>query len=355
VPTPEGVYFNATVCEPGRYCIGGVATPCPAGRYGDQPGGRLATCVGNCSQGYFCSGGSVRSDQQPCGSAGVFCPAVRMFTSWREHGVVWHGREKGEHADVVCMGCVVDCCVGVCVLSYVSCACFWFVQGTVLIQLVAAGSYSEPESGPPALRYFQTLCPVGYYCVGGVRRACSAGRFGASQGATDVGACSLCPAGTYGATVGLPSVACSGPCDAGRFGASPGLTSPLCDSPCPAGRYGGPGEVSPSCTGNCTAGHYCVAGSTNATAAMCAPGTYSLSGWSQCQPCAGGYFCPQVAAPRQPPPYTCVHQGSRVLQGPSPTPTCCAVVGTTAQVALPTPPPMCATLATLLWLPGAGV
>jgi hypothetical protein len=127
VPTPEGLYFNATVCEPGRYCIGGVATPCPAGRYGDQPEDRLATCVGNCSQGYFCSGGSVRPDQQPCGSEGVFCPAVRMDIVAR----AWARGEKGEHTDVVYMG-VVGACVLVCVLCML---------------LVCAGHGAHPVGG----------------------------------------------------------------------------------------------------------------------------------------------------------------------------------------------------------------
>ncbi len=73
----------------------------------------------------------MRPDQQPCGSEGVFCPAVRMYTSWREHGVVWHGREKGEHTDVVYMG-VVGVCVVICVLCML---------------LVCAGHGAHPAGG----------------------------------------------------------------------------------------------------------------------------------------------------------------------------------------------------------------
>lgn len=78
VATTQGLFFNQSVCEPGRYCIGGVAVLCPAGRYGDLPAGTNALCVANCTDGYFCPPGSSRADQQPCGSEAVYCPAVRM-------------------------------------------------------------------------------------------------------------------------------------------------------------------------------------------------------------------------------------------------------------------------------------
>jgi hypothetical protein len=77
IATPQGLFYNRTLCEPGRFCVAGVAAPCPAGRYGDAPGGESPACVGSCTAGYFCPSGSVQPDPQPCGSAALYCPAVR--------------------------------------------------------------------------------------------------------------------------------------------------------------------------------------------------------------------------------------------------------------------------------------
>ena len=151
------------------------------------------------------------------------------------------------------------------------------LQGTTYIQSVAAGYYSEPENGPPTTRYFQTVCPVGYYCAGGVRRVCAAGRFGAVEGLSTVvcsGPCAggyycppmsvtataiacgntsvYCPQGSDTPLIALPGELTTGgtestrtsaelcpgslycvegvaePCPAGRFGCATGLGSPLC-------------------------------------------------------------------------------------------------------------------------------
>lgn len=60
---------------------------------------------------------------------------------------------------------------------------------------------------------------------------------------------------------------------------------------CIAGTYGsGFGANSSSCDGNCTAGYACAAGSTNATAALCPAGKYSLSGAGSCTNCSAGSY-----------------------------------------------------------------
>lgn len=61
----------------------------------------------------------------------------------------------------------------------------------------------------------QSQCEEGTFCLGGRRRQC--------------------PAGTFGATTGLMSSACSGPCPAGSY-CPAGTIDPI---PCPAGSYGG--------------------------------------------------------------------------------------------------------------------
>ncbi len=80
IPTEEGLFFNSTVCEPGWYCTEGRRRMCPAGRYGDAPGGVNASCVGPCADGYFCALGSSSPTAAPCSLAGpaFVCPTVRV-------------------------------------------------------------------------------------------------------------------------------------------------------------------------------------------------------------------------------------------------------------------------------------
>jgi hypothetical protein len=81
LPTPDGLYFNAVMCEAGRLCTGGIARLCPAGRYGSAPGMTAAECAGNCSAGYYCPAGSVSPTQTNCSDGpGSFCPQVSSFS-----------------------------------------------------------------------------------------------------------------------------------------------------------------------------------------------------------------------------------------------------------------------------------
>jgi hypothetical protein len=45
---------------------------------------------------------------------------------------------------------------------------------------VTPGYYSEPEAETYDTRYFQSPCQPGYYCSGGVRKQCPAGRYGST-------------------------------------------------------------------------------------------------------------------------------------------------------------------------------
>ncbi|CAM9745516.1 unnamed protein product, partial [Discosporangium mesarthrocarpum] len=47
-------------CPPGQFCIGGVASPCPAGRYGGYWQSSNSSCSGPCNEGYYCPEGSNR-------------------------------------------------------------------------------------------------------------------------------------------------------------------------------------------------------------------------------------------------------------------------------------------------------
>ena len=86
-----------------------------------------------------------------------------------------------------------------------------------------------------------------------------------------VGVCTDCAAGLYGSTQGLTTADCTARCPPGRFGSTAGQFLVLCEA-------------------NCSAGYYCVTGSTNATAAICPAGKYSLSGASACVDCAAGLY-----------------------------------------------------------------
>lgn len=85
--------FTAQVkCPRGSYCIDGIKTLCPAGRYGGSTGNTNASCSGLCTAGFFCPEGSTVSTQNPCGvDATVFCPAgsaapTRVLRSYYTNG-----------------------------------------------------------------------------------------------------------------------------------------------------------------------------------------------------------------------------------------------------------------------------
>jgi hypothetical protein len=178
------------------------------------------------------------------------------------------------------------------------------------IEVCGPGQYLGPNFTTGCLQ-----CPAGRYSVGGA-----------------VGGCTQCPPGTFGSIPGLSTTACTGlcsagyacparstnatavicgvdqysvagagvctNCSAGTFGSSTGLTTAGCSGLCAAGRFGSvSGLSSSSCEGACLAGYACPAGSTNATAVVCPPGQYSLSGWSMCNQCPVGLYGESPALP----------------------------------------------------------
>jgi hypothetical protein len=142
-----------------------------------------------------------------------------------------------------------------------------------------SGASSSSCTGP---------CSAGFFCVAGSTSAqpasgqCPTGRYSLEGAAS----CTLCFAGRFGASVGLTTNMCSGVCAAGRYS----LPGAAACTDCPEGVYGATPATTPACTGLCRAGYACGAGSTNATARICLPGTYSVGGQSECTPCAAGRF-----------------------------------------------------------------
>lgn len=228
------------ICPAGSYCVHGARQPCPAGRFGAAPGLASSACTGACPPGFVCPEGTSDPTNTPCGGPGVFCP-----------------------------------------------------EGATSAVNVDAGYYSGPLSVAQSARSTQQECEPGYYCVGGMRHPCAAGRYGTSAGETSPQCSGLCAAGYFCPEASSSSTAL--PCGAGYYciegtsaPASVGTghyatpTSDLehatsqkeCEKAfycvsgerfaCPAGRFGGDerGLHTSVCSRACTAGYYCPEGAT---------------------------------------------------------------------------------------------
>jgi len=172
--------YDEKLCELGMWCnhTTGLQTQCPAGRYGGKYGLYNDTCSGNCTGGYYCPLGSVTAQQEHCGNPKYYCPIgtpLRRLVDKGYHGV--HVDEPPIYYD--------------------------------------EKNLSTNEKGRrfelievPDTRYttfsHQEICPLGSYCVLGIRY--------------------LCPAGRYGGVTGLSEAICSGNVSAGYFG-PPGSSS----------------------------------------------------------------------------------------------------------------------------------
>ena len=262
------LYFNQSVCPQGSYCVAGVATLCPSGRFGNVFGSTDPLCSGGCTAGYYCPPGSTTATQLPCGGAAVYCPQA---APWR--------------------------------------------------QPVAVGFFSTPENGDPSLRVDQSRCPSGSYCVSGARQLCDAGYYGDTEGQTSrtcTGPCQpgyYCDSGSNTSTqheCGSASVYCPEgssiprPALPGELTVGPSLTrrnstlhcpvSQYCVQgtayPCPAGRFGcATGLGTPASNGPCAAGSYCPTASSNNKMFSCGNASvYCPEGSPAPQPVDVGYY-----------------------------------------------------------------
>ncbi|XP_077985306.1 uncharacterized protein LOC144439946 [Glandiceps talaboti] len=307
-PCPEGTYNsldnqqNSTSCE-----------LCPAGQYCEGEG--LFEPSGNCSAGWFCTGGSWNAKPLPLGNATDLsmctCPNVDYTGNRCPPG--YFCPEASTHA--------LDCTPG------------WYCEDYELSLPTAectAGYYcpggnSRPD--PPT-----TECPVGHYCELGtaVPTACPNGTYSNTTRNTELANCLSCTPGMYceGEHLSEPT----GPCDPGYYcpagqstktptlyecpqgfycpqGSADPLICPRGEfqpedreatcQPCPTGFYCDPYEFG-NVTGiivpmDCIPGHYCPQGTEYAEQNKCEVGTFSnmtnLASQSECTNCTGGYYC----------------------------------------------------------------
>jgi hypothetical protein len=125
-------------CPAGSYCVGGVRTLCPGGRFGNATSMTLPACTGPCSAGYYCPPGAISRDQFQCGASAVYCPV---------------GSETPSQA----------------------------LPGEYTTGGVSASTRSAAAP-----------CPSGFYCVNGIAQPCPAGRFGCADRLSDMGCNGLC-------------------------------------------------------------------------------------------------------------------------------------------------------------------
>jgi hypothetical protein len=261
----------AQECPAGSYSSAGAATcaPCAAGQHGAAPVMVLANCTGPCTAGHFCPAGSDRPDAFPCPAGWYSLPGAAACS---QCGAGRFGNTSRQSS----ADCSGDCTAG-----------YFCVAGSV-----------NATAAP---------CPAGQFsfAAAGTCTNCSLGSYGAHAALTTPGCTGLCPAGTYGAVPGLAVATCSGACAAGYacVAGSTNATAAVCPvgrfsiggagdcTACRAGRYGAvPAMPAPDCTGNCSAGYFCTAGSSSAAPAACPPGQYSQEGRGECSPCPIGRY-----------------------------------------------------------------
>ena len=271
-PCPGGTYNNQTLGGDAGSCL-----PCPPGTFCGGDG--LSEPSGNCSCGWYCSGGAFSSKPiaptnysndcvieftgGPC-PPGSYCPEGSAFPFQCPMGMYCNDSQLSEPT-------------GSCNAGY------W-----------CNGSATTPSP-------FGSECPPGYYCPSGtpIPTPCPVGRFTSNFGSMSETECLLCTPGYYCSQPGLPTE--EGRCTEGYYCPS-GTSDPTPDnSTCPVGHYCPlgvdipivcpPGSyqdepVSESCK-TCPTGFFCNSFETNTACIESTLGIITPS------PCPEGYYCPE--------------------------------------------------------------
>jgi hypothetical protein len=280
-------------CDPGKFSSGGAAS---------------SACPGTCTAGYACPSGSTSATQ-------VTCPAGQFSLAGAPACVTCAAGRYGATTAMPTATCSGPCDAG-----------RYGVGGDTTASCSGpcnAGRYGSVAGQTTSA--CEADCLAGYACVAGSTSPTAAGCPVGSYSLAGAGTCTLCPGGQYGATAFMPSASCTGACTtgfacpagstnatatlcpvgryslaaasvcincaAGLYGGVTGMPNASCSGLCAGGRYGSVSGLSTSaCEADCLAGYACVPGSTNATAALCPPGKYSLAGAGVCTDCSPGLY-----------------------------------------------------------------
>ena len=277
-------------CPAGSFCIGGIKSLCPAGRFGSRLGESNPLCEGPCMRGYFCPEGSVRKEEHNCGGPHHYCPTGSGAPVEAKSG--FYTVELEPHEEIV-------------------------LHDTVDYQRY------QQKYGTGVRKTHERECEPGFYCMKGVRYECPIGRYGDTYGLVSSDCSGKCAGGSYCLkhSIKKDENDCGGPhlfCPPGT-----GVPKPVtlgyytvdgppnrrasekhCElghwcnvttgerSECPAGRYGGHlGLHNDTCSGNCTPGFYCPPASVDKEQEMCGdPKHYCPGGASKRQLVDQGFY-----------------------------------------------------------------
>ncbi|CAG6003426.1 unnamed protein product, partial [Menidia menidia] len=365
----------AFLCPKGHFCPEGssLALPCPTGEYQPNPGSE--SCI-PCRPGFYCEEAIV-GDPWPCPPYS-FCPAGTMVPQPCPKGTYSTPNRRGLQNERECLPCPpgkfcrAGKIQGACAAGYLCVSgsadftpqgpvsqldsCQWGAQcaapcppGTELAQLCPAntirsspGALSQMDCLPCPPQYWCKagdpvlhLCPAGHYCDGlpgsdfngGTGpRPCPLYKYRASPGARSKGDCLPCPPGSLCNSTGLtdyfsspcpPGFWCSGSgppilCPAGTMRQLPGASAPNQCEPCAGGTF----CPDPHTTGKpnvegipCRASYQCPVGAVSEK--LCRAGSYCGPQTAEPKICPEGYFCPEGSStysnPKQlcPYPYYC--------------------------------------------------
>ncbi|CAK8677709.1 unnamed protein product [Clavelina lepadiformis] len=278
-PTTTPSTGDGGVCPPGNYCPRGTGEPegCDVGKYSDQMGLQAADECLDCEPGKFCSTTGLTAPDGNC-TAGYFCSGGSSTST-----------PTGTGGDLCSSG-------------------FYCPEGTPAELRCPAGGYSNSTGLAEC-----TPCEPGFYCpaetVDYTRNPCVPGYYCPAGSSTYV----PCPPGSYGTAPQLSSAESCLPCDPGKYCLESGNTtvSGDCDpgfycltnssSPRPSGfaTYSSTTMSSTeSCLcpasdigGECPLGHYCPSGTGQPL--PCSNGSYcEIIGLSTPSgPCSAGYYC----------------------------------------------------------------
>ncbi|XP_077422977.1 uncharacterized protein LOC144052618 isoform X3 [Vanacampus margaritifer] len=324
-PCAAGFYcpfdFSSTTpyafpCPKGHFCPqgSGQALPCPRGEYQPNPGSD--NCI-PCRPGFFCEEAIV-GEPQIC-PPHSFCPAGTMVPQSCPNGSYSDPNKEGLQEAQECLPCPpgrfcrAGRIQGVCAAGYlcVSGSADFTPQG--LLPDLTQCQWGVQCAGP---------CPPGFYCPEGTGKAvvCPENTIRSYSGGASAQDCltcpprhwcqagepspGLCPAGHY--CNGLPGGDSNGwsgpnPCPVYTYRTSPGAGSKRDCLPCPPGYHCNSTGLADYSNSPCPPGFWC---SGSGAPIFCPAGTKRMlpgaAEPSQCEPCAGGTYCPDPQATGKP-------------------------------------------------------